>query len=653
MSAINLVGVPGAVTTVSELGSIPTNTLKGYICTQVITKRGKRATAYIIGSYADFKKHLGGTRADDDSALLCKHALESGSKLIVIPAFHYTDIEDIDSVSGVKAVGTLANTPVSAVGAKTIFAIASWTGTGSSLVVSAPDLSNLSGPEVILANYSGTASQTPASAMTAVVSAINAGTGTHNYSASVVSGAIHLVGDPNVGASLNSKSISLTVTLGTVTPSLNPAFSGGVTAILSSSFDITAEEVGDGYNGTVLTIKEASNGSIDMCDIVITIPDTDFVFQLKNENRNQSTTELIQLNKKLKYLTIDSLPDDKLYLGTATLSTGEKDITDITSIDLIGSSVAKTGWYGFDSITMSMRIYNFISGDHSVNKALANYCERRTDMVGRGRLPIGLSIDSILDYRNGTGVYSYSPIDSWYFSLWASDVFVNAPYSNDVTDYVVSGLGYQAGNRSKTDSLAGEWISDSGDEYGKIKGANGVPLNLMSSGNSALADIIYESGVNFIGNDDVMKVVSWGNRTCLLDKSSLLSKLNIADLVVFVSREIKAISKRNNFKPNDIDMFNLLYRKARPFIVDKLVKGRAIEGKGQSNDGEGVWWHWLGDQFAKDLNDLKTNTKSDVDSGKYRVRFAFKPIASNEYIHIDLAPTDSTTILNVQILSTL
>ena len=180
-----------------------------------------------------------------------------------------------------------------------------------------------------------------------------------------------------------------------------------------------------------------------------------------------------------------------------------------------------------------------------------------------------------------------------------------------------------------------------------------MPLNLGSAGNSAQYDSLYEKGVNAIINHASFKVVSWGNRTTLLDKTSLLSKDNIADLVVYIARRIREIAQLMNFKPNDIVMFNELYRRVTPFIKDELVAKRGIEGDSTPTRGEGKWWHWLGDQYAKDLNDLKVNQKSEIDAGKYRARFAFKPIAANEYIGIDLAPADSTTILNVQILQNL
>ena len=123
-------------------------------------------------------------------------------------------------------------------------------------------------------------------------------------------------------------------------------------------------------------------------------------------------------------------------------------------------------------------------------------------------------------------------------------------------------------------------------------------------------------------------------------------------MVVLISRTLISLASGQSFKPNDFTMFAELYRKVRPFIIS-LIDGRAITGDNQPLRGEGVWWHWFGDQNAKTPADLSFNTPGDIDAGKYKCRFAFKPIAANEYIAIDIAPADTATILNVQILKTL
>lgn len=762
----NLAGTPGVKDSVTALGSIPANVVKGIICVQGITKRGEAGKNYLVSSWADFRRALGGLHEEDDFSLQCKHALENGAKLRVSRAAHFNDIDDASTIEGDTSNGNLANAAVEAVAATAVFTIATWTGTGSNLTVTTQDMSDPSS-SVTLCNYNGTASQTPSQAATAARAAINGGTGTHSFTAGgtgaeiivthlpdygdlgnlfslttnitlgtltganpsfsggvfvggafvkatlatwtgsgsnfklvvkdlnnpgsfiticdyngtasqtipqalqaikaeinggtgthgydsqVLPGNILVVAKPDaLGAAGNGDVANLTITLGTVSGAALK-FAGGVTAYGALTSTWYAKGVGAGYDGATIEITPSTNGKADQVDIKVTLPDSDLPQEVKGIARVLTAPKIVSLNKQLEGVSVTNLVAFTLPVGTATLAAGSQDVSLINDVDFNGSSVSKTGWHSFDEVVDSMRIWNIARPTHAANNGLAAYCEARRDVRGRGYAPAGLTIQGLNDFRQGNGVYLHTPTDSFYFDLWFAELFITDPQNLEVPDYVVNGGGFQAGNRAKADNAKGEWYSDSGNDFGKIRGANGLRLNLGSPGNAGQYDSIYESGLNAVINDQVFKVVSWGNRTTLLDRTSLLSKANIADLVVFIARETKAIARLMNFKPNDIAMFNELYRRVLPFIKDTLVAGRAIEGDASPTKGEGKWWHWLGDQYAKDLNDLKVNQKSEVDAGKYRARFAFKPIASNEYIALDIAPADSTTILNVQILTSL
>jgi hypothetical protein len=284
---------------------------------------------------------------------------------------------------------------------------------------------------------------------------------------------------------------------------------------------------------------------------------------------------------------------------------------------------------------------------------LVAYVVGRKDMRAVTRTPLGLTASGIDDYRNGEGVYSHTPHDSLYADLWYTDGEITDPQDPDVKDLSVSLIGFYAGVRAKADNKDGEWFSASGARNGKIAGVNRIPINFVSPGNRGQYDSLYELGVNAIVNHPSFGVCPWGNRTLLKDRTKLTSKQNIADLCVFIARTITGLAEEFSFQPNDFIMFNQLYRKVLPFIRNVLVDGRAIQGDDDAQKGEGVWWHYFGDQFATTPDELSFNTKEDIDAGKYRVRFAFKPIAANEYIAIDIAPADSATIQNIQVLKTL
>lgn len=758
--AENLTGAPGTRTSFTDLSDVPVNTVKGIICLQGETLRGVVGKNYLINTWLEFKRKLGGLHPDSDFPFQCKQALDSGSKIRVARAFHFTDIDDVSTVEGTKASETVTNAAVTAKGATASFNLDTWNGTSSTLEINVFDITGAAASAQIV-NYTGVASETVTAAITAIISAINANTPTHgctavspngtdlevsfdatfgsimngteftvittenvsnqsnsfdngvyvggsyvsfglnnwlgltsevkvlvptlpkgsfeelvNYkgvagetalmavtaisslinanstthTSFVLAGKVYIAKDAALGAAGNGDLAKVTPLNATLTGA-NMKFQGGKLPMVALTGTFEAEEVGIGYNGATVTITETPNKE-GYCDIVITLPENDIVQTIPSVKRELSSNELISLNKQMEGVKVSGLVNNTLPLCNVSLSGGDQDISLIDDTDYNGSFVSQTGWHAFDGVTDSMRIFNIARPTHEANEGLMNYVESRKDMRARVYIPKNLTVQGISDFRKGEGMYQHQPLNSFFVDMWYAELVVTSPINANVKDYPILGGGLQCGNRSKADSVKGEWWSDSGDEFGKMN-ANGVAINFAGMGYSSYWDVLYEEGVNAIINDPDMKVVNYGNRTTYQDKSSLLTKSNIADLCVLIGRETSRRAKKMNFKPNDIQMFMDLYLAMLPFIKDVLVKGRAIEGSTKDDAGEGVWWHWIGDQFAEDLNDLKLNTKQDVDKGNYRVRFAFKPIGANEIIAIDIAPADSVTILNVSQLTNL
>lgn len=758
--AEQLSGAPGTRTTYTDLSDVPANTVKGIICLQGETLRGVIGKNYLFNTWLEFKRKLGGLHPDSDFPFQCKQALDSGSKIRVARAFHFTDIDDVSTVEGTKASETVTNAAVTAKGATASFNLDTWNGTSSTLEINVFDITGAAASAQIV-NYTGVASETVTAAITAIISAINANTSTHgctavspngtdlevsfdatfgsimngteftvittenvsnqsnsfengvyvggsyvsfglnnwlgltsevkvlvptlpkgsfeelvNYkgvagetalmaaasisslinatstthTSFVLAGKVYIAKDAALGAAGNGDLAKVTPLNATLTGA-NMKFQGGKLPMVALTGTFEAEEVGIGYNGATVKITETPNKE-GYCDIVITLTENDIPQTINSVKRVLSSSELVSLNKQMEGVKVSGLVNNTLPLCDISLSGGDQDISLIDDTDYNGSFVSQTGWHAFDGVTDSMRIFNIARPTHEANEGLVDYVERRKDMRARIFIPKGLSIQGISDFRLGEGMYQHQPINSFFADMWYAELEVTSPINALVKDYPVSGGGLQCGNRSKADSVKGPWYSDSGNDFGKIK-ANDVKINFIGPGFKEYYDVIYEQGVNAIVNDSDMKVVNFGNRTTYMDSSSLLSKTNIADLCVYVAREIARRAKKMNFKPNDIQMFMDLYLDVLPFIKDELVTGRAIEGSPTGNRGEGTWWHWIGDQFAEDLNDLKFNTKQDIDKGNYRVRFAFKPIASNEIIALDIAPADSVTIVNISVLETI
>lgn len=645
---VNLSGTPGVITTVTDLSIITANQEKGIICVLAATKRGLPGKFYKTSNWTQFRRKLGGIIKGNDDALLCKLALEAGAVFYVGRLFHLTDIDDVGTITGTKASQSITQSINEALASGSIDITGGSAGAGNEVATVTVNAVDILGGAVAW----GTSNDATA---TAVAAAITANTSVPNYTAVAVGNKVNITAVAGSGATPNGFVVAGTVG-GDVTVGNAVPMSGGVSAG-SANVAFEAEAVGDGYNGTIITVRASTNNKVGYVDIVVALNDSDVEASIIGIDASAiDQTAIDNINAKLRGVDagvqVTSITN-YIAIGEATLAGGVQDLTELADADYIGSQISKTGFHTFDDVQDSMRIANLNKAVPEVDLALASYCDGRKDMRGVVRTALGLGVSGVGDYRNGTGVYAHSPIDTMYCDLWYSDAEITDPEDTDIKDKAVTALAYKLASRSVKDREAGEWYSDSGQQsgIGSFSKLNKVAINFLSPAYKSDYDTLYEQGVNAIVEHDAFKIVPWGNRSCLLDRTSLLSKMNIADMVVFISRALKTLAGGQSFKPNDVQMFNELYRIVRPFIVG-LVDGRAIEGDNSAGRGEGKWWHWFGDQEAQSLDDLSFNTREDVDAGKYRCRFAFKPIAANEYIAIDIAPADSNTILNVQVLQT-
>jgi len=645
--AQELSGAPGVKLSVTDLSIIIANSLKGINCVQLVTKRGEPGKQYLIGNWNEFKRKLGGLITGVDDPLIAKAALDGGAVLRVTRAFHYTDIDDLDTVDGNKATGSIAGTVTETLAVGSFDVLGGSESAGVNRVTSI----TVNGVEIL---YTAVDFDTDnATTAIAIASRITSYNSTPEYTGAAVGNKINITAVAGSGATPNGFVVVVT-TEGDVVVGNETNMAGGVTAG-AVSLQMIAEAVGSGYNGAKITTSAAKSGITTNVDLKVELPDSDLVIELFDiDKTDASATAVTALNSRLKGKEAGvrvSAINGSIPIGSISLTGGSQTVASIVTADFNGSSISKAGWHAFDDVTDSMRVWNFNKAIPEVDIYLANYVATRQDMRAHLRTQAGLTATGVYDYRMGTGTFSHQPIDTLYASMWYTDAEITDPDNPEIKDKDITAIGHYCGARARMDRKLGEWFSAAGDFGGKLTGINRMKLNFGSPGNKASFDNVYEAGVNSIIEHPTFKITAWGNRSCLLNKTKLTSKDNIADMIVFISRVVKGIAEAMSFRPNDFIMFNLLYRSVRPFITDTLVANRAIQGDKTPTAGEGKWWHWLGDQFATTPEELSFNTQSDIDVGKYRVRFAFKPIASNEYIAIDIAPADSATILNVQILN--
>lgn len=407
-----------------------------------------------------------------------------------------------------------------------------------------------------------------------------------------------------------------------------------------------ATDIGPGYNGTTIIITAASSGDATKKDITIKMKDSDVSIAMKEVSRTMNAAAIADFNLALigagTQVELVSIAT-QIENGTGTLASGVQDVTAIVAADYTGNASQGNGWFAADTITNSMRIANLgLVGDEDVDDGLRAYVHLRGDMRYYIGTPLGVNDVGMLAYRNGTSPYSNGATNEWLGSLIAGDVNIT-DFTNKNKSYNIPGVVDVFGRRLLTDAKkptqdGGQWRSHAGPKNGKVTNPNnGVPYNLGSPSLSGNYDAIYPKGVNAIVEDADFGTVYWGNKTLWTDQNSLLNHENIADSIIYMIRTLKPDVRFEMFDPNDVSMWRAMYKRVynslKSFETNRIIV-----------PGEGSNWFWQGDQDVDKREDATFNVLSELDLGKYRVRFVFIPIAATEYIGIEMVPTDSNSV---------
>lgn len=632
--ALNLAGLPKTVVEASDISTLIANSLKGRFCVTLPLERGAIDEAELITSKDELLLKKGRPMPGSLGWYIAEIALNAGAQLYVSRAGHYTNVYDKSTVVGTKTTGNVTKTVVAETKAKATFTPTEVGEDGNVFSLYADTGSAL----ILLGSYTAdVGSDTDDDVAAGLRSAINALTGTHSFTAAGSGDDVDITAPTGSGAAANSyilKKILQGTSAGTIVQ-----FAGGISQVLTGETGVInyqGKNIGPAYNATITT-QPAASGNVNNVDIIVTLAGYDKAKEeITDVPRVPSAADITAANGRselIKILTVTT----RIPYGTVTLSGGTYDHTLINDNDVIGASLSGTGMYAFNKVKDAGYFVSMEYTSDEIDYAMTNYCSLRQDMRAFLKMPFGLTIAQSKDYRNKTGNYAGGVvIDSFWGKYIYGDVGVTDSFNSKNT-LELSGIGFECGARAKADNNGGEWISCSGEGYSH----SGIKYLLYDYSESlGLADDAYENanGINPIINHPSFGFVTWGNRSLLRDRTKLTSKENIANLMVPVIKFLKLAADKKLFKPNDPITWNELYREAKQFIITILEAGRAI--RPTENDG----WYWVGDQNVDSINDIKFNIRSEIDAGKYRIRFIFQPIAAIEYIGIEATATDGANL---------
>lgn len=402
----------------------------------------------------------------------------------------------------------------------------------------------------------------------------------------------------------------------------------GVTAskTLAGVITLTANSLGAWGNNLSLEIKDNSALVANTKKLVITLtgyPDLTEEYVLPN---TPAAGDLIDIYNRTNLLGPITLLGGALAVTAVTPFTGGTNTGTLIAADYVGDSTQNNGIEAFNTVMDIVRIACPDFSNPTVDTALVSYADRRKDLMAVIRTPIGLSGTGVVAYRNGTTPYSHQPFNSWRAILTTGGLKVINPLNS--AQIQISEIADVLGCMARRDNDYAEWYPFAGSKRGLVGNALGVVMNF---GNAALqtdADNLDVNGINPVIEHPSFGICAWGNSS-LLRANTLLKHANVAELMLYLTRELKPLIESELFEPNDIQTWKTIYRKVTP-LLDAVQAGR------------GIWrYRYEGDQDIDDITQAQVNNPNDVDAGKYIFRLFIAPKVGMKYLGVKVILTNS------------
>ncbi len=587
-------GAPGVDFEVVDLSVLLDASKKGIALVQGISRKGLVGIPTKVKSWIEFQRKFMGQVVLSDynnldlGALLVKRALDGGAVVIFSREGHYTDPTDKDTLEGTKATALIRDAVTAAAA---ITAIDQTGGAGTNFFTVATDLTAKFIPGI-----------------------------TFEVSGSTGNDGIYTVVSSVFGAATD---IVVAEVIADITVDGNVDY--------SENFAVyEADAVGVGYNGITITTAEAESGNANQLDIVIAVPGfTELDETTRDQPNTPTTVQITQFGQGSKQLELLSV-EGEIPVGVGTLAGGVQVIGDIVTADRVGDANAKTGNFSFNDTSEGVRICNPTQADPVLDVATVAYAVSR-NIKAFIRTPLGLNEASVIDYRDGTGIYSHAAFDAYHAELWTGGEKINNADTDNI-ELEIPCLGDALGKAAKRDAIA-EWFSYSGSKRGIVADGQGVVQNFGAASLSDAFANITDKGVNAIIEHETYGTVFWGNRTTQKART-LLQASNVADLVLALRRLLNPLFETGMFDPGDPDLWKELFNKISP-ALDEVNNQRGIRG------GEGEGWIYLGDQNVDSVDDVVINTPEGLDLGEYVTKIFIKPIRATEFIGVKLVITNS------------
>ena len=188
-----------------------------------------------------------------------------------------------------------------------------------------------------------------------------------------------------------------------------------------------------------------------------------------------------------------------------------------------------------------------------------SYCANRGDCFFVADPPLGLTPESVLSFKQGTGSYAGNAFNSSYAALYYPWIAVSDPLTDKPR--LVPPSGAVIGTYSATDVRRGVHKAPAGVDDGYLNSAVGVQ-RLITKGEQ---ELLNPAGINVIRSFPGTGIVVWGARTLSADPE--FKYINVRRLLLFIEESIDQSTQWVVFEPNDRSLWAKVKRDVTAFLT--------------------------------------------------------------------------------------
>lgn len=260
-------------------------------------------------------------------------------------------------------------------------------------------------------------------------------------------------------------------------------------------------------------------------------------------------------------------------VGSYVLAGGDDGLAGLNDADYIGMNLGtvSTGLQAFadpEAVDVNVVAVPGISSG-AVVQALVALAESRQDCMVLPDPPRNLSVESVVDWINGSGAYaSQNAINSSYAAVYYPWVKIPDSYNRKEVWAAPSGFALAAFARSELH------YAPAGGARGKVLGSTGVE-RILNEGQRVL---LYNNRVNPISDFVASGILIWGQKTTQVESSDL-DRVVARRVLLAVEKVVVTGLRPLVFEPNNRYTWNRARSIVQPFLDGMVAKGALIYGK--------------------------------------------------------------------------